>query len=101
MKKNIGIIIGVIILILVIGIASSKSKKSEPKKSKVQQTRKIDRKKQQARNEALRYISEAHRKAAQKDFKGAIQACEQAKRIAPDEPIVMNCKRRINSLAGK
>ena len=80
-------------------VKKSKVAKSKAKSATVQRVQTKERIK--ARNEALRYISEAHRKATQGDYNGAISDCDKAVEIAPNEPITKSCKNRIDYLRRK
>ena len=106
MNSKIKTIIGVVLLVAFVGLIMGVSKKAPSKKSAAK--RPAVHRTQQAkqtpeaikkRNEALRYISEAHRLASKKDFNGAATACNKAMQIAPDEPIVKNCQKRIEMMS--
>ena len=97
MEKRTKILIGILIAVIVVAsVYAAISKTDLGKKQNNKQTQTADRIK--ARNEALTYFSEAHMKAEQKDMKGAMEACDKAIEIAPNEPVIMNCKNSINAM---
>ena len=108
MNKKTGIVLGIVIIVALAGFAIGTGKKAAPQKPKTatQKTQTVNKTQQtpenvKARAEAFRYMNEAHRKARQGDYEGAMAACDSAVQAEPNNPIAKSCKDRINRIINK
>ena len=93
MTRKTGLIIVLVLVLVWAGVVVAKNKKTESKRPAVQQTQPTRR--PSVRSGALRYVSEAYRKARQGDYDAAVAACDKAEQMAPNDPAAKTCKRRI------
>ena len=98
MDKKALIVTGIVLVITIFAVGIGLKNKSTQKNPQANRVQTMPKNKIQKRNEALRYISDARRKAEKGNLKEATELCDKALKLSPDEPIAKNCKAMITHI---